>query len=109
MNMTKIILIIFLTFFSLNLFANSSIDQWEDSKKTYRDLIDEGFEIKAYDTNTIDIKGELIILLFITVLQKDNEVYECQEYQTLDNKLQTLDMSIICKELVSPYQRGLGT
>ena len=109
MNMKKIILIIFLTFFSLNLFANSSIDQWEDSKKTYRDLIDEGFEIKAYDTNTIDIKGELIILLFITVLQKDNEVYECQEYQTLDNKLQTLDMSIICKELVSPYQRGLGT
>ena len=89
-------------------FAKTSLDQWEDSKKTYKDLIDEGFEIKSYDTVTIEPDGLLIILLFVTVLQKNNEVFECQEYQTLDKKMDTLNISIICKKLVQPYQRGLG-
>ena len=106
--MFKIILL--LTFISLSgfSFAETSLDQWKDSKKTYKDLIDEGFEIKSYDTLTIEPDGMLIILLFVTVLQKDNEVFECQEYQTIDKNMDTLSMSIVCKKLVQPYQRGLG-
>ena len=107
--MNKFIPIIFLIFFSTSLFAENNIDQWTDSKKTYKDLIEEGFEVKAYDTNTINAEGGLIILLFITVLQKEKEIYECQEYQTLDSSMKTLDMSLVCRELSQPYQRGIGT
>ena len=45
----------------------------------------------------------------ITVLQKEDDLYECQEYQTMDQNLETLDMTLICKQLVQPYQRGVGT
>lgn len=107
--MNKFILILYLLFFSTNVFAENDIDQWTDSKKTYKDLIEEGFEIKAYDTNTIRAEGGLTILLFITVLQKEKDVYECQEYQTLDTSMQTLNMSLVCRELTQPYQRGVGT
>ena len=106
--MLKIILILTIISLSGFSFAKTSLDQWEDSKKTYKDLIDEGFEIKSYDTVTIEPDGLLIILLFVTVLQKNNEVFECQEYQTLDKKMDTLNISIICKKLVQPYQKGLG-
>jgi hypothetical protein len=109
LTMNKILLILFLTFFPLKLFAESNIDQWTDSMKTYKDLIEEGFEVKAYDTNTINANGGLIILLFITVLQKEKEIYECQEYQTLDDSMKTLDMSLVCKKLSQPYKRGLST
>jgi len=51
----------------------------------------------------------LYILLFVTVLQKEKEIYECQEYQTIDKQIETFDMQLICKELVQPYERGLGT
>ena len=105
----NLIIIIFVIFFSKNLIAENNIDQWIDSKKTYHDLIEEGFEVKAYSTNTINIEGGLIILLFVTVLQKEEDVYECQEYQTLDRGMKTLDMSLVCKELSQPYQRGIGT
>jgi len=88
-------------------YAESDIDQWKESKKTYRDLIDEGFEVKAYDTNTIKLDGNLIMLLFVTVLQKEKEVFECQEYQTLDNNLQTLQMSFVCKKIVQPFKIGI--
>ena len=40
---------------------------------------------------------------------KDKELYECQEYQTIDKMIETFDMTLICKELVQPYERGLGT
>ena len=90
-------------------YAESLADQWVISEKTYKDLIQEGFEVKAYDTNTINAEGNLTILLFITVLQKNDRVFECQEYQTLGKKMETLDMSLICKELVKPFTRGLGT
>ena len=50
-----------------------------------------------------------ILMFFVTVLQKNNIVYECQEYQTLDETMQTLDMSLVCRKLVQPYKRGLGT
>ena len=107
--MSKLILITFLIFFSSKLFAENNIDQWTDSEKTYRDLIDQGFEVKAYDSSTIALDGGLTILLFITVLQKEKEVYECQEYQTLDSGMKTLDMSLVCRALSQPYLRGIGT
>ena len=100
--------IMVMTFTSL-VNANPNIDQWLDSEKTYKDLINEGFEVKSYAINNIETANGLYILLFVTVLQKDNELYECQEYQTIDKKIETLDMTLICKELVQPYERGLGT
>jgi len=89
--------------------ANPNTDQWLESEKTYKDLINEGFEVKSYAINNIETANGLYILLFVTVLQKDNELYECQEYQTIDKKIETLDMTLICKELVQPYERGLDT
>ena len=100
--------IIFMTFTSL-VNANPNTDQWLESEKTYKDLINEGFEVKSYAINNIETGNGLYILLFVTVLQKDNELYECQEYQTIDKMIETLDMTLICKELVQPYERGLGT
>ena len=90
-------------------YANPNADQWMESDKSYKDLINEGFEVKSYAINNIETANGLYILLFVTVLQKDKELYECQEYQTIDKKIETLDMSLICKELVQPYERGLGT
>ena len=89
--------------------ANPNTDQWLDSEKTYKDLINEGFEVKSYAINDIETANGLYVLLFVTVLQKNNELYECQEYQTIDKMIETLDMTLICKELVQPYERGLGT
>ena len=100
--------ILFMTFTSL-VNANPNTDQWLESEKTYKDLINEGFEVKSYAIYNIETANGLYILLFVTVLQKDNELYECQEYQTIDKMIETLDMTLICKELVQPYERGLGT
>ena len=100
--------IMVMTFTSL-VNANPNTDQWLESEKTYKDLINEGFEVKSYAINNIETANGLYILLFVTVLQKDNELYECQEYQTIDKMIETLDMTLICKELVQPYERGLGT
>ena len=100
--------IMFMTFTSL-VNANPNTDQWLESDKTYKDLINEGFEIKSYAINNIETANGLYILLFVTVLQKNNEIYECQEYQTIDKMIDTLDMTLICKELVQPFERGLDT
>ncbi len=89
--------------------SNPNIDQWQDSSKSYKDLIEEGFEVKAYSVNTIETATGFKLLLFVTVLQKNNEIFECQEYQTLDESLETLDMSLVCRKLVQPYERGIGT
>ena len=101
-----IIIIIFFSTFGL---ADVDTDQWQDSDKTYNDLISDGFEVKAYDINTIEINNGLKLIMFVTVLQKNKEVYECQEYQTIDDKMNTLDLSFICRQLVQPYQQGIGT
>ena len=89
--------------------ANPNTDQWMETDKSYKDLINEGFDVKSYAMNTIETENGLYILLFVTVLQKNKELYECQEYQTIDKKIETLDMTLVCKELVQPYERGLGT
>jgi hypothetical protein len=106
--MIKISILILVLVFSKIAYSEEGIDQWKDSNKTYKDLIEEGFEVKAYDTSTINAKGGIVILLFITVLQKNNIVFECQEYQTLDDSMITLDMSLVCRELSQPYTRGVG-
>jgi hypothetical protein len=90
-------------------YANPNTDQWMETDKSYKDLINEGFEVKSYAMNTIETENGLYILLFVSVLQKNKELYECQEYQTIDKKIETLDMTLVCKELVQPYERGLGT
>ena len=96
-------------FFSKQSIANPNIDQWLESEKSYKDLINEGFEVKSYAISDIEVGNDLTIILFVTVLQKDKKVYECQEYQTIDKNVETLDMNLICKELVQPYERGIGT
>ena len=101
-----IIIIFFLCSFAN---ANPNADQWMESEKSYKDLINEGFEVKSYAINTIETANGFNILLFVTVLQKEKELYECQEYQTIDKKIETVDMMLVCKELVQPYERGLGT
>ena len=105
----KLLFFIFFLFINFSLYADSDIDQWQDSDKTYKDLIDEGFEVKAYDTSTLKTEGGLILLFFVTVLQKDKEVYECQEYQTLDETLETIDLFFQCRNIVQPYKIGIGT
>ena len=105
----KLIFFAALFFFIKTSIASPYDDQWQDSSKSYKDLIEEGFEVKAYSTNTIETNTGLKLLLFVTVLQKNKEVYECQEYQTLDDTMETLDMSLVCRQLVQPYQTGIGT
>ena len=107
----KLIKIFFAILFllSFNVSANPNLDQWLDSDKTYKDLINEGYVVKSYSISDIKTANGLMLLLFVTVLQKDNDIYECQEYQTMDQNLETLDMNLICKQLVQPYERGLAT
>ena len=100
---------LFILFFISISHANPNADQWQESDKTYKDLINEGFEVKSYAINNIETANGLSILLFVTVLQKNRDVYECQEYQTLDQNLQTLDLSFVCRKLVQPYNKGVGT
>ena len=101
------LLIIALLFSSL-LKADADYDQWLDTEKTYSNLIDEGYEVKAYDiTNFYDKSGNLY-MFFVTVLQKSKKVFECQEYQVFDDTMITLDLTFVCRELVEPYKRGLG-
>ena len=107
--MNKILIYLLILFFSSSLLAEKNIEQLKDSKKTYMDLIEDGFEVKAYDAVTINSDDGLTILLFISVLQKEKKVYECQEYQTLDKDMNTIDMSLVCRQLSQPYQRGLDT
>ena len=104
----KFIFCLSITFSNL-VYANPNNDQWLDSEKTYKDLINEGYEVKSYSISNIQTANGLMLLLFVTVLQKNTEIYECQEYQTMDQNLETLDMNLICKQLVQPYQRGVGT
>ena len=105
---TFIIGITFLLFNSISN-ANPNLDQWRESDKTYKDLINEGFDVKSYAINNIETANGLYILLFVTVLQKDNEIYECQEYQTIDETMTTLDMTLVCRKLIQPYTVGVGT
>ena len=105
----NIIFIIFISLISFSVFAESNIDQWEDTEKTYNDLIEEGYEVKAYDISTIKTDSGLILMFFVTVLQKNRKVFECQEYQTLDSNMKTIDLSFVCRKIVQPYKIGVDT
>ena len=105
----RLFLIIIFIFYNIPIFAEADTDQWQDSNLTYKDLIDKGFEVKAYDINTITTDVGLILIFFVTVLQKEKEIYECQEYQTLDGNMKTLDLSVVCRELTQPYNKGVDT
>ena len=107
---TKLIYFVFviLMIISKFSFADPNIDQWLETEKTYKDLVNEGYEVKSYSISNIQLDNGMLIL-FVTVLQKDEDLFECQEYQTMDQNLDTLDMNLICKQLVQPYQRGIGT
>ena len=72
-------------------------------------MINEGYKVQSYSISDIQTANGLMLLLFVTVLQKNDDLYECQEYQTIDQNLETLDMTLICKQLVQPYERGVGT
>ena len=50
--------ILFMTFTSL-VNANPNTDQWLESEKTYKDLINEGFEVKSYAINNIETANGL--------------------------------------------------
>tara|TARA_Y100001970_G_C14017926_1_gene741933 strand:- start:105 stop:440 length:336 start_codon:yes stop_codon:yes gene_type:complete len=104
-NLTFVLMLTFSNMVS----SNPNLDQWLDTEKTYKDLINEGYEVKSYSISDIQTSNGLMLLLFVTVLQKDNDIFECQEYQTMDQNLETLDMNLICKQLVQPYERGLAT
>ena len=100
---------LFILFFISISHANPNADQWQESDKTYKDLINEGYEVKSYSISDIQTTNGLMLLLFVTVLQKKDDIFECQEYQTIDQNLETLNMDLICKQLVQPYERGIGT
>ena len=105
----KLFIFLFICILSFPVISESNIDQWQDDNKTYYDLIQEGFEVKAYDITNLKVQNGYIFMFFVTVLQKDTLVYECQEYQRLDTNMQTLDMNFVCRQLVKPYKKGLGT
>ena len=102
----NIIFIIFISLISFSVFAESNIDQWEDSEKTYKDLIEEGYEVKAYDISTIKTDSGLILMFFVTVLQKNRKVFECQEYQIFDENMNTISLTFVCRKLVKPFKKG---
>ena len=72
----KLIKIFFAILFllSFNVSANPNLDQWLDSDKTYKDLINEGYVVKSYSISDIKTANGLMLLLFVTVLQKDNDI-----------------------------------
>ena len=61
----KFMIFFVLIFFNKHAIANPNADQWQDSNKSYKDLIEEGFEVKAYSMNTIETNSGLKILLFV--------------------------------------------
>ena len=77
--------------------------------KTYSDLIEEGYEVKAYDISNFKDEIGNMYMFFVTVLQKDKKVIECQEYQIFDSSMNTINLSFVCRELVKPYKKGMKT
>ena len=73
------IIFIFSILFISNLQAESDIDQWQDSDKTYKDLIEEGFEVKAYDTSTLKTESGLILMFFVTNLAHHKYVNQVEK------------------------------
>ena len=109
--MKKLNFILFAIFILYSNFAYADLDndQWKDSESTYLDLIEEGYEIKAYDISNFKDSFGNMYMFFVTVLQKSDSFYECQEYQIFDENMSTIDLSFVCRKLVQPYKKGLDT
>ena len=60
---------IFLCFSNLSI-ANPNIDQWLESEKSYKDLINEGFEVKSYAISDIEVGNDLTIILLLQFFKK---------------------------------------
>ena len=80
----KLFIFTFLLLISNNSFSETYMDQWKDTDESYLDLIDKGYQVKAYDMSNFKDKMGNMYMFFVTVLQKDKTVYECQEYQIFD-------------------------
>ena len=65
----KFIFCLSITFSNL-VYANPNIDQWLDSEKTYKDLINEGYEVKSYSISNIQTAKWFNATPFVTVLQR---------------------------------------
>ena len=72
----KLINIIFfiLIISSFSTYANPNLDQWLETEKSYKDLINEGYEVKSYSISEIQTGSGLMLILFVTVLQKDKNL-----------------------------------
>ena len=70
-----LIIFIFIFFYNTSVFADANTDQWKDSNLTYKDLIDLGFKVKAYDTTTITAGEGLIILFFVFSISFFTDLY----------------------------------
>ena len=56
----KFIFILFFTIFSNSVLSNPNLDQWLDTEKSYKDLINEGFEVKSYSISNIETTNGLL-------------------------------------------------
>ena len=83
----KFLIFFILIFFNKNAIANPNADQWQDSNKSYKDLLEEGFEVKAYSMNTIETNSGLQLLLFVTVLQNEKELYAMLAFGEIRRRL----------------------
>ena len=104
--MKQLIIIIFLFFISQNIIAQTYMDQWEDTDLSYLDLINDGYKVKAYDMSNFNDKMGNMYMFFVTVLQKNEKVFECQEYQVFDELMNTIDLTFVCRKLVQPFKKG---
>ena len=64
--------------FSSSILANPNLDQWLESEKTYKDLINDGYEVKSYSINDIEISNGLLLpkglIFFIaSTLKKESD------------------------------------
>ena len=109
LTMYNLIFLFIFIFLSGFVYAEADTDQWKDSEKTYKDLINEGYEVKAYDTTTIKADSGLIILFFVTVLQRERKFLNVKNIKHLDSNMTTLNISMMCRNLTQPYQIGVGT
>ena len=102
----KLFIFIFLLFISNYSFSETYMDQWEDSDKSYLDLIEQGYQVIAYDMSNFKDKMGNMYMFFVTVLQKNKTVFECQEYQIFDEYMNTIDLTVVCRKLVQPFKKG---
>ena len=68
----KLISFIFIIFLFIPQFSfgNPNLDQWLDTEKTYKDLIDDGYEVKSYSISDIKTANGYFICNCFTKRQR---------------------------------------